>query len=195
MLIHAVSRVSTSGSRVAHGLAEQVPAGSPWYAGEVSDPSKCLSCGLRRTQSGVGLIEVMVAVLVLSIGFLGVAALQVVSLSTNNSAMARSMAVIASYSIQDAMRADIANARAGSYNTGTTPIKANACPAAGTTLATWQLNQWCAELGNRLGAAASTTGAIKCSNTGDCTVTITFDDSRSGVGGSNAQQVVTEGML
>ena len=59
MLIHAVSRVSTSGSRVAHGLAEQVPAGSPWYAGEVSDPSKCLSCGLRRTQSGVGLIEVM----------------------------------------------------------------------------------------------------------------------------------------
>ena len=62
--------------------------------------------GRLHAQSGVGLIEVLVAVLVLSIGFLGIAALQAMSLSTNNSDMARSMATIASYSIMDAMRAD-----------------------------------------------------------------------------------------
>ena len=56
------------------------------------------------------MIEVLVAVLVLSIGFLGMAALQAMSLSTNNSAMARSLATINAYSILDSMRADITNA-------------------------------------------------------------------------------------
>jgi type IV pilus assembly protein PilV len=39
---------------------------------------------------------------------------------------------------------------------------------------------------------------VACTDTGssaDCTVTITFDDSRAGVGGSNAQQVITRAML
>jgi len=194
-LIPAAIRASASASRASHRPAEQVDTASATQAPEAPDLSRYLMHGHRRAQSGVGLIEVLVAVLVLSIGFLGVAALQVMSLSTNNSAMARSMAVVASYSILDAMRADIVNARAGSYDTGTTPIKASACPAAGTTMATMQLNLWCGELGKRLGAAATTTGAIKCSSTGDCTVTITFDDSRAGVGSSSSQQIVTRGML
>ncbi|NMW23150.1 type IV pilus modification protein PilV [Rhodanobacter denitrificans] len=151
-------------------------------------------------QSGVGLIEVLIAVLVLSIAFLGIAALQAMSLSTNNSAMARSMVTVASYSILDAMRADIGGARNGDYNTST-PIAANACPAASSSLASVQLNQWCSQgLGNKsLGAVASTTGSIACTAVGtasaDCTVTITFDDSRAGVGGTNQQQVVTRAML
>lgn len=151
--------------------------------------------GSAYGQAGVGLIEVLIAVLVLSIGFLGVAALQAMSLSTNNSAMARSMATIASYSILDAMRADLVNAKAGSYNTAS--VAANACPAAGTTLITLQLNQWCNQLGQGLGVAATTTGAISCAatGTGDCTITVTFDDSRAGVGGSSVQTVVTKGML
>lgn len=155
---------------------------------------------LHAGQSGVGLIEVLVAVLVLSIAFLGIAALQAMSLATNNSAMARSMVTVASYSILDAMRADISGARNGDYNT-TTPIAANACPKAGSSMASIQLNQWCSSsLGNKsLGATASTTGSIACSAVGtasaDCTVTITFDDSRAGTGGSSAQAIVTRAML
>ncbi|MDA3912737.1 type IV pilus modification protein PilV [Oleiagrimonas sp.] len=153
--------------------------------------------GLRRSsccsrQRGVGLIEVMIAVLILSIGFLGVGALLAVSLSTNNSAMARSMATISSYSILDSMRADILNAKAGSYN-GT--VVATACPAAGGTLASVQLNAWCTQLGEKLGVSASTKGDVQCLASGSCTITITFDDSRSGKGGSNAQQVITRAML
>lgn len=156
--------------------------------------------GCLRAQSGVGLIEVLVAVLVLSIAFLGIAALQAMSLSTNNSAMARSMVTVASYSILDAMRADIGGARNGDYNTST-PIAANACPAASGSLASAQLNQWCSQgLGNKsLGAVASTTGSIACTAVGtasaDCTVTITFDDSRAGAGGTDQQQIVTRAML
>ena len=79
-----------------------------------------LRSGTVNRQSGVGLIEVLMAVLVLSIAFLGMAALQALSMSTNNSAMARSMATIDSYSIMDAMRADAASARATAYNTTVT---------------------------------------------------------------------------
>src|SRR5690348_12362815 len=144
-------------------------------------------------QGGVGMIEVLVAVLVLSIGFLGMAALQAMSLSTNNSAMARSLATINAYSILDSMRADIANAKTGSYNT---TVTADSCPAAGTTLATQQINGWCQSLAAALGAVAGTTGAISCSSTGACTITISFDDSRSGGNlGSNTQTFTTEAML
>ncbi|QNK02239.1 type IV pilus modification protein PilV [Dyella telluris] len=148
-----------------------------------------------RAQRGVGLIEVLVAVLLLSIAFLGVAALQATSLSTNNSAMARSMATVASYSVLDAMRADRTVAMAGGYNTSGA-IKASACPAEGSTLASVQLHDWCNTLGATLGAVESTTGQIACQGAeGDCTITIQFDDSRAGTGGANNQSVVTRGML
>lgn len=163
-----------------------------------------------RHQGGVGLIEVLIAVLIVSIGFLGVAALQVMSLSTNNGAMARSMATVASYSILDAMRADRTNALSGAYNTSTTttttnsdgttttttadsPVKAGSCAAPGSTLASQQLSAWCKQLGHALGASDTTTGNISCTATGECTITITFDDSRSG--GSNAQQVITKAAI
>jgi type IV pilus assembly protein PilV len=142
------------------------------------------------TQRGVGLIEVMVAVLVVSVGFLGIAALQAMSLQVNNSASARSMATIASYSILDALRADIASARSGSYNT---TVKADACPDAAGSLAKAQLNAWCQQLGASLGIAASTTGKVDC-NGGECTITITYDDSRSKIG-SNAQSIATKAIL
>lgn len=144
-------------------------------------------------QSGVGLIEVLIAVLVLSIGFLGMAALMAKSMATNNSAMARSMATISSYSILDALRADIVAARAGSYNNGT--VKADSCPAAGSSLSSVQLNSWCKELGNALGAQSTTSGQITCTSAGECTVTITFDDSRAGDGGAANQKVITKAIL
>jgi len=145
-------------------------------------------------QSGVGLIEVLVAVLVLSIAFLGIAALQAMSMSTNNSAMARSMATIDSYSILDAMRADLVSAKGTNYN-GT--VTANACPTTTGTLANAQLAQWCTQLGHDLGATASTKGLIRCSSSGECTVTITFDDSRAGAGAasSSSQQIITKAIL
>ncbi|HEX7342313.1 MAG TPA: type IV pilus modification protein PilV [Rhodanobacteraceae bacterium] len=155
------------------------------------------TCRVPRAQAGVGLIEVLIAVLVVSIGFLGVAALQAMTLSTNNSAMARSMATVASYSILDAMRMDRANALGGSYNK---TVAANACPAADATLAGVQLNQWCQQLGHDLGATATTTGKVDCLTSGDCTITITFNDSRSGAEGTSSPSsanltVVTKAQL
>lgn len=141
-------------------------------------------------QAGVGLIEVLIALLVLSVGFLGMAALEAMSLSTNNSAFARGMATIASYSILDAMRSDLVNAESGAYN-GT--VTATSCPTGGS-LAKQQLNQWCTYLANNLSASASTAGKVACGNTGLCTITITFDDSRAGNGGATTQFVTSAGL-
>ncbi len=143
-------------------------------------------------QEGVGLIEVLVAVLVLSIGFLGIAALEAMSLSTNNSAYARSMATINAYSILDALRADLTNAKAGSYNT---KVTASSCPATGNSLATQQLNVWCGSLAATLGASSTTTGNVSCDGSGNCAITITFDDSRAGAGGGATQTFTTQGVL
>ncbi len=141
----------------------------------------------RRHQRGVGLIEVLIAVLVVSIGVLGIAALQARSLSTNNSAMARSMATIATYSILDAMRADRDNALDGQYSR---TVNANDCDSAagGNALATEQLQHWCKQLREKLGGEAQ--GDVSCGSSGYCTITIEFNDSRAG--GSDQQQVITK---
>lgn len=164
----------------------------------------------RRLQNGVGLIEILVAVLVLSIGALGIALMQSHSLANNSSSMGRSMAVMMNYSILEALRADRINAEAGSYN-GT--VTGNSCPTTTTTLANRQVKDWCTQLGTVLGATSSTTGNINCTGPASdkryyCTVTVTFDDSRIGnnvsagtnaaasqAGGASAQTVVTKAML
>ncbi|WP_161809389.1 type IV pilus modification protein PilV, partial [Stenotrophomonas nitritireducens] len=69
----------------------------------------------RSRQSGVGMVEVMVAVLVLAIGVLGVAALQAITLKNSSSSASRSQAAIQIYSMMDIIRADRINI--GSYNT------------------------------------------------------------------------------
>lgn len=141
-----------------------------------------------RRQRGVGLIEILVAVLVLSIGALGIALMQTRALASNNSSFTRSMAVVMSYSILEAMRADRTNAQAGAYN-GT--VTANSCPTDISTLAKYQLKQWCTYLGQTLGAFSTTQGTVTC-NGGNCTITVQFDDSRIGTGGSGATQLMKE---
>lgn len=167
------------------------------------------------TQRGVGLIEVLIAVLVLSIGFLGIAALQTKSLANNNSAFVRTQASIAAYSMFDAMRADRANALKGDYN-GT--ITAGACPTTNGTLSQTQLRNWCLgfdpdnpPLGDTTFTAANpppatflsglaslgvgATGNINCLGSGggatatNCSITLTFNDSKAS-GGSAAQTLV-----
>lgn len=132
-------------------------------------------------QTGVGLIEILIAVLVLSIGFLGMAALQAKALTNNNSAMARTQATIVSYSILDAMRADRTNALGGAYNT---TVTVGNCPTSTSSLAASQLKLWCEGSGSTppdglASLGAGTIGTIQCNGSGDCTVKIVFDDSRA----------------
>ncbi|WP_078118297.1 type IV pilus modification protein PilV [Thiosocius teredinicola] len=67
-------------------------------------------------QSGFTLLEVLVAMIVLSIGLLGLSGLQTTSVRSNHSAFLRSQATTLSMDIMDRMRANRDGAIAGSYN-------------------------------------------------------------------------------
>lgn len=65
----------------------------------------------RRHSAGVTLIEVLVAVLVLSLGLLGYAALLAFSLKANQSANFRTQATVIAYEALDMIRANRVNAQ------------------------------------------------------------------------------------
>ncbi len=138
--------------------------------------------GSRRSQRGVGLIEVLVAVLVLSFGMLGLVGLQTWALRNNQSAMERGMATVQIHSIVDAMRADPVNAANGLFDIGLD----DAAPA-GATYRDVAIAQWREGLIEALNPTA--TGAVDC-NGNTCIVTVRWNDQRAG--GDEAQLVVTE---
>jgi type IV pilus assembly protein PilV len=69
-------------------------------------------------QSGFTLLEVMVAFLVLSIGLLGLAGLQVQGLRHNQNAYLRNQAVALAYDLAERMRGNPGAALAGAYAAG-----------------------------------------------------------------------------
>jgi type IV pilus assembly protein PilV len=142
----------------------------------------------RAAGRGVGLIEVLIAVLVLSIGLLGVAGLQARALKNAQSAYERSQAVALTYLMLDAMRANVDQARTGAYNLGMTCTLLS-----GSTLIANDQNVWLQALKDTLGNRDSTCGQIDCQGA-VCTVRVRWDDSR-GTGGASTFQVETTSML
>lgn len=71
-------------------------------------------CG--RSQSGFTLLEILVAIVVLSIGLLGLAGLQAASLNNNQTAYYRSIATQQAYDMADRMRANLAGVGTGDYD-------------------------------------------------------------------------------
>ena len=137
-----------------------------------------------RNSRGVSLIEVLISVLVMGVGLLGIAAMQATALRNSQSSLERSQAVVQSYTILDAMRANAIAARAGAYNMGMT-----CAPPGGTTLPDTDRANWINSLRGRAGMGATACGAINCgANT--CTVTVQWDDTR-GSNGVAAQQFAT----
>lgn len=153
------------------------------------------ACNAGR-QRGVGLIEVLVAVLVMAIGLLGIAALQATALRNNQSALERSQAVMLSYAILDAMRANPTEARAGGYDMAMAcqaPALAYAGESSAATLGRSDRAAWIALIKSELGPGGC--GSVACApvaGTGarDCRVTVRWDDSR-GTGGRGQQEMTT----
>lgn len=146
---------------------------------------------LRRTrirrQSGAGLIEVLVSVIVLAIGLLGMAGLQASAMRGNQSSYARGQAVMLSYYMLDMMRANRDRALLGDFNTdnSSTPgaVLSPICSASDVsadTLADNMREDWIQSIKASLGNDAQTCGAIRCAATGECTIQITWDDTRAG---------------
>lgn len=134
----------------------------------------------RKANLGFSMLEVLVAIVILSLGLLGMASLQARALKGNHSAMQNSQAVVMSYALFDLIRADRANASGYALNGCDTPSKA--------TLKEWFL----ALQANFGGDQTKTCAKLTCQQSGEsavCELTIQWDDSAAG--GSEKQTVVT----
>jgi type IV pilus assembly protein PilV len=115
----------------------------------------------KRTQLGHGLIESMISIFVVSIGFLGFAGLQVNGLAVANESMFRSKAIYLSYQMADRVRANLPAVQTGAYSamsgTGTSPgCITTSCTAA--QVAQNDFYEWSTEVASAL----PTGGGVIC---------------------------------
>lgn len=85
---------------------------------------------ILHAQRGAGLIEALISIVVVAIGFLTFAGLQVKGLATSNDSLFRSKAVYLSYQMADRVRANLPAAAAGAYNNFATQV----APSPGCTV-------------------------------------------------------------
>ena len=143
------------------------------------------------TQRGFSLVEVLVALLVLSIGLLGICKLVLFSARANDSAYLRSQATTLAYSMLDAMHANRQTAIDGSYNVAAANAATDpgaqcnsAAPCTDSlTLAQYDLFQWKQRLqalgptGNGSITTATTTDPVSGTTATTATITVTWDDT------------------
>jgi type IV pilus assembly protein PilV len=119
-------------------------------------------------QHGFSLIEVLVTVVVLSIGLLSLAAGQAMSLRNNTSALMRFQATNLAYDILDRMRANRTSAIQGDYS-----LAMAASPGSGTDMASQDLVAWRASLASNL---PNGNGAV-VQNGREVTITVQWSES------------------
>jgi len=132
----------------------------------------------RAAQRGVSLIEVLVAVVILTIGLLGLAGLQAGGMRVSQGATFRGLASQYAYDMADRMRANLASARAGNYSLSlgaTYPVSLS------STAVTNDLNDWMTRMRAVLPAAD---GSIAV-NGNAATITIQWDDRRAAARDAN----------
>jgi type IV pilus modification protein PilV len=135
-----------------------------------------------KRQAGFTMLEILIALLVLSLGMLGLAGLMATSLRNGLSASHRTQATWMAYDIIDRMRANRALALSGSYTSAVgTPGTCSSTVPTGATAA-YDLTAWRNQIACVLPAGD---GAIAV-NGQQATVTIQWNDSR-GVQGSATQ--------
>ena len=158
----------------------------------------------RNVNNGFTLLEVLIALVVFSLGLLGVAGLLVVSVQTNHSAYLRTQATFLAQSMADRMHANNLGVWAGAYNVTAAPGSASGCLSSATLatcsaaqIATRDVTIWSNQLASFLPnpvatiactAPASTPSADKLTErppyTSTCDVTITWGESALEKGGT-----------
>lgn len=153
---------------------------------------RLLSCGSRTVDrravhAGFSLLEVLVAIVVLSIGLLGLAGLQFSALRGNNQSYERSQAHILAGQIADAMRANRVAAGAGAFtiDTDDDPVATVSCapgPCTRDQAALFALASWHDRLTAELpgGTARITCSTAPCQQGVFHTVSIIWNENRTG---------------
>lgn len=150
--------------------------------------TRCLRSRPQPGQHGTSLIEVLVALVVLSIGLLGIAGLQLSALRNNQGAYERSAAVMLVNSIGDRMLSNRGAVAGGGYNFAG---KVGACTGPGSGGLTGKdLDAWVSEIHEMLGDGGC--GSVQC-NARLCVVEVSWDGSRgSGAAADQRDEITVE---
>lgn len=157
------------------------------YMMRPSLPRACRAMhGLVAAQQGFTLLEILVALVVLSIGLLGLAGLQAVSLSNNQVAYYRSVATQQAYDMADRIRSNVG----GNYTNldATIPVDpdcvANTCTP--TQMVTADHSQWNSNNQRLLPAGVGTVSGVG----GVFTITVSWNE-KTAAGNSTRSFVTT----
>lgn len=124
------------------------------------------------TQTGFSMIEVLVAILIVSVGLMGMALLQSMALKYSQSSNYRTQAVNLSSNLLEQVRAN--RAEASSY-VGTFTATAGTCASTGNGMvAATFINEWRCQMHKQLGAGAK---AVVSRSNNQIEVQITWADS------------------
>lgn len=138
-----------------------------------------------RRQQGFSMLEVLVTMVVISVGLLGIAGLIMTNMKNNNSAYARGQATILANDIIDRMRANRTVADTGAYN-----ILMTAEPAAApTSVVQTDIAQWRAALANAMPGGR---GSILLNAEGHVVVVIQWNDTSATTGAVVASQATQQ---
>jgi len=146
----------------------------------------------RAAQRGMTLIEILVAIVVLSIGLLGMAGLQLKGMQVNQGSAYRWQAAMLAEDIADQMRADRANALASAY-TVTLPGAPSGAGGAGTAQA---IADWAARVQGLLpsGTAVITNPVpVPGTNNQSISITVNWVDKRAQTGAGVSSASATQG--
>lgn len=143
---------------------------------------------VARRQTGFGLLEVLISVVVLSIGLLGLSALLVNAIKNNQSSLQRTQATMLTYLMFDAMRANRADAANGLYHLA----KTCTVPAEGSTLVSRDHYFWMDKLKKNIGNENTTCGEVNCpKGASTCTVRVYWKDNRDDANAEEKFEVAT----
>lgn len=151
-------------------------------------------------QTGLTMLEVLVSLVVMSIGLLGLAGLQATGLRSNTGSYLRTIATTQAYAIADRMRANPLGVAAGNYDalgpgsedpecaTSTVGSPAQGCTA--EQMAQYDAYAWNSENARLL---PNGTGTVAVNGT-LYTITVMWDDNRTGATGTGCDPTNPEDM-
>ena len=146
-------------------------------------------------QGGFTLIEILVSLIILSVGVMGIAAMQMSTYKQLRTSQNMSTAAMLAGDIADRMRANPAAALNNSYNHTKTPANVRDCAALACTsaqLATYDIAQWQQRVTGNNGGDTREPGSLpsgqgtvaRIGTTSDFNITVRWDDNLSGSEGS-----------
>ena len=135
-----------------------------------------------QRSAGFSLVEVLVSIVILSVGLLGTAGLMSASLRNTNTAYYRSQATVLADDLIDRMRANTVAARNGNYDIDLGPAYA----APGGSMARFDSEEWVESLATILPGGV---GIVDVLPSGVATITIRWGD------GDDADEFITQSQL